>query len=241
MYTNGLYSRVKRRLDDWLNTSSVSVENGDLALDLVNRGQERLEQEYDWEQLYKTSTLPIDSNRIGILPADCVKIIRVYFDPIGLGKALGYYSQDGDLIYGYKTFDEYSKENGLTPEQVQFFFTQPFYPTMLLYKVGLPRFTGQGIEHSFFSEGLLLRASQLEHLAENGASASEYQLIEREYDKALFNFKKQMAAVNCDYRNTIKDWSGNQVQIQQYSPDGGNTIPRSFAASFDNRYGGYTS
>lgn len=241
MTQNGLYSRVAARMNDFLNTTSMSVENGDLVLDLINRGQERLEMECDWEPLYKTATLPITFDRIAILPNDCEKIIKIYFDPIGLGKALGYYTKDGDLIYGYKRIDEFKKDSGMSPEELQFFFTQPYYPTLLLYLTGLERFTGHGEEHTFFPEQLLLRAAQLEHLEENTANPSDYQTISRSYAEKLFNFKKRVVGTNTDYRNTIKDWSGNQVQIQAYSPDGGQTVPRSFAPSFDNRYGGYTT
>ena len=241
MVTNGLYSRVAARVSYFLNTNSVSVENGNLVLDLINRGQERLEMESDWEQLYKTSTLPIMPDRTALLPIDCEKVIRVYFDPIGLGKALGYYTKDGDLIYGYQRIDVYAKATGMSQEQLKFFFTQPFYPTLLLYKTGLPRFTGTGTEYSFFPEQLLLRAAQLEHLEENPANPADLQSIRIAYQTALFNYKKMVVGTNADYRNTIKDWSGNQVQIQAYSPDGGQTVPRSFSPSFDNRYGGYTT
>ena len=242
MIKNGLYSRVAARLEDFLNTSSMNVENGNLALDLINRGQERLEMECDWEPLFKTSALPIDSDRIAILPDDCEKIVRVYFDPIGLGKAMGYYSKDGDLIYGYKRLTEYSIDKGITKEEAQFFFLQPFFPTLLVYLSGLPRFTDtQDPQYSFFPESLLLRAAQLEHLEENDATnPNTLNNVTRAYELAKFNFKKRVVGVNADYRNTIKDWSGNQVQVQSYSPDGGVTQARTFSPSFDNRYGSYT-
>jgi hypothetical protein len=237
MIFTGLLSNVKNRLTDWLNTTSVSVAGGDLALDLCNRGREMIWQEADWEPLLKRVDLTVDPiTKAATLPADFGKIINCNFDPLGYGKAIGYFSKDGDLIYGYKIDSVFDAVTGFSPPVLTFFYALSFVPK-LVYKATLPRFTTGADQPTFFPEGLLLRAAQLQHVAENGTGTSEYQIIRDEYLRELWRYRSQVQGVNTDMRSNVKDDAGNTVRIVGVDLSGDTAVPRAISPSLDNKYG----
>ncbi|CAK0768800.1 conserved hypothetical protein [Gammaproteobacteria bacterium] len=234
MIYTGLYENVKPRLNDWLN--AIGGEVADLALDLCNRARVKIWQEADWEPLIKRVDLTLDAALSVTLPADFGKIINCNFDPLGYGKAIGYYSKDGSLQYGYKIDYPMVVTSGFTAPILTFFFAVPF-PPKLVYKATLAAFTGVGHEATFFPEELILRAAQLCHITENGIGNTEYQLIEREYLKELNRYKSQVQGVNADQRQDIKDDAGNIIRIKTADLGGEYNNPRAISPSLDVRYG----
>lgn len=247
MIFDGLYERVEARLTDWLNTTSVNVAGGNLALDLCNRGREMLWCEQDWEPLIKRVDLVVDpaTKAVTNFPSDFGKIINCNFDPLGYGKAIGYFWKDGDLIYGYRMDTNFDSSAGFSSPSVTFFYALSFVPK-LVYKATLERFVastkdGNGNvtnpQATFFPENLLLRAAQLQHISENGTGTSEYQIIRDEYLKELWRYRQQVQFANEDQRTNIKDNAGNVVRIIKTDLGGAQNIPRAISPSLDNKYG----
>jgi len=218
---NATIENAYKRLKTWLNVGS-EADVTDIILDYLNRGQRRIARERDWDFLEATTELTLDSDNSASLPA-LDTIIEVYVDSDGDSKPDGYLYNEGRIGSGYTIKDTFDQSTGWT--KVITFFQDVSNSPIVKYKRLVEDFTADyASQYSIFSEDLVLRGAQLEHLEEAGLDNNIYQTILTNYNRELKKAIMAYEDANVDMRSEVRDIEGHRIITENFSLDGDDSI-----------------
>ena len=213
------YTEVSNRFKEWMtdrdNTGDY-VTN--ISLDYINRARQVLSEKTFWDDLMKHSDLTVAS-RIATFPSDYGRTYGMYHDADGDDKADWHYYKDGKYDKGYKLIRNYDKTTGSTFTAT--FYRAPDYTPILLYQVSLANFVGSGTEYLFFPAELLLKQAQILYKEDADDLGGDYDRIINSFKQLLMEHKAGHQFSNPDYVMEQNDATGNLVQNEDYSLDGG--------------------
>jgi hypothetical protein len=234
-FLNEPYSTFSKRLTDWLNTAGGEVTN--LTLDLFNRAQYVLWAYRAWSSLIQQSTLTLVSNTVPAanFPAGFGGIIcAIGIDTNSDGKLDRFFYKDGDVAWGYKIINSFSKATGHSWAIT--FFSTPSANPILVYPKALDDFAGSGTEYSYFPPELLISQAQVTHIEEAGLVGNEYQAIINKHEKLLRDYEQAHQYQNIEMRMRQLDNEGDEISNEAYDMAGGSDSARH--QYFDNNYDG---
>jgi len=210
-----LYNRVK----DVLNIEGGNVS--DVALDLINRAQNRLVMEHEWDGLKKIAALTI-SNKTASMPADFGREIMLYVDSDGDGKPEDYLYKDGLTNSGYRINATFTKAAGYTYTIT--FYETPSSTVYLVYMPNLTEFLAADITgaatYSFFPAEIMVKQALVIHMAESGEENNQYQILKAELTEDIRKFQAASQYSNEDFSRELKNSLGNNVSIDEDYLDG---------------------
>lgn len=219
-YHSDLFSEIKNRLTDWLESTGGAVTA--LEKDLLNRAQRSLWNNAPWDYLVKTQALAL-TNKAATLPADFGKVLSVWHDSDGDGRPdFYYYNSSRYADNGYYIRDAFAKATGHAWTIT--FFAAPSNTPYLEYQATLANFADSGTEYSFFPGDLLLLKAQEIHITEMGLVGSEYQAIKTRLEEELRDYKQAHQWINHDPRVVQNDWHGDPIEVPNYALDGSASV-----------------
>jgi len=218
MPKNVTIANAVKRITDFLNVTGGAIT--DAPTDYLNRAQQQLAGERDWDLLVGRQDLTLDANRSATLPADCDVILEVGSDTDGDGKLDDLFYQDGENANGYKLADTFTLAAGHSVAIT--FFSTPSNTVTLVYKKTLTDFTydstgAYSAQYSFFPEELLVLRAQRIHLEESGLDANQLQAIKDAEDTALRNFTMKNVSNNADAIPRVNDADGKRISFDRYT------------------------
>ena len=172
----------------------------------------------DWEDLIVRYSLSSLSAKSQSLPADFGRVVRLWHDSDGDGRADYWYYAYGKYDDGYYISDDFEKATGHSKTIT--FYRSPTHTPTLEYIKTLDHFEGTGTEYSFFPPDLLLRTAQKVHIEEADLVGNEYQAIINAHAELLRDYEVAHQYRNRDMRNEILDDYGDPIDVEQYNLSG---------------------
>jgi len=208
-----LYSEIKARLEDWLQSSGGSVVL--LPLDLLNRAQDDLTLHKQWSNMMFTEALtPVEGEpRTYSMPDGMASYQIISSDHDGDGKPDEYFYDRSNQVKGYKVEDRFDITTGHA--HVILFYRDPSVLPNVYYQKALTDFQDTDTpQYSFFPSELLLRTAQKIHIEETGLTSSEVTVILNSQKTLLKNYTAIHHNVNTDLKMEILDYEGHPIQTE---------------------------
>lgn len=204
---------IVNRLRDTLVFSDTGNHVSNYALDLLNRAQNWLSMNRQWDFLKKTATITLDSNRQAVLPSDLNSILAIYVDVSGIGKPTVYYNvESNDVSKRYEIFDTFSVDTGHV-KTITFPSNAPVLGTLiLLYTYNLPNIEA-GQTYTFFPSELLFRCAQKIHHEDKGTTGDSIEYTIKAFNELMDSFIRNSQYNNQNMDQTINDKYGNPLKI----------------------------
>lgn len=234
-YGSEVFSTAYNRMKDWLIEANDGGNVTDLALDLLNRAQERLRMYRPWEELVKQQALTV-SSKTASLPSDCGEILALWHDSDSDGHPdFYYYNRSRRVDTGYRMTDSFTKAAGHA--RTITFYAAPSYTVYLEYIIKLDDFANSGTEYSFFPIDLLVAQAQIIHYTEQDLVDEGYRAVFDNWQRLLVDYEQAHSWRNIDMRWEITDDQNNDVEQEVYSLiDGPDVEPTNSDPSYDNRH-----
>lgn len=217
-YNAETYTVISNRLSDWLRVTGGKVSN--LPLDLLNRGQNKIQGEKPWSKLMFNIELEQveDETNTYLLPDEMITYKLLGYDTDEDGKMDGYFYRHARRSQGFEIEDRFDKAAG--HKYYVRFYVAPFNTPIVRYQKQLTDFTGEDTEYSYFPGEFLLRAAQLVHIEETGLKPSDVQIIKNSYNDELKKYESNHHMVNNDLRMEMLDNAGTPISTESTSLQG---------------------
>lgn len=220
-YNNETYTNLKNRLNDWLRVTGGDVTS--LPQDLLNRGQNKIQEEEPWSQLMIDAAMSAVSGeaKTYAFPSDMVCYKLIGYDNDSDGKPDQYFYRHSQRVAeGYRVENRFDISTGQS--LVAIFYQNPSYPPIVRYQKQLEDFddTEETAQYSYFPGELLIRAAQLIHVEETGLTGVAIDAIKTSYNDLLMRYKANHQYVNNDLRMEILDNGGSLISTESTSLTG---------------------
>lgn len=212
-YNQPLYSELKARLEDWIQSSGGSVQT--LPLDLLNRAQDDLTIHRQWsDMMFTTPLVPVNGeDKAYSMPSGMASYKIISSDHDEDGKPDEYFYDRSIQDKGYNIEDRFDILSGHA--HVVIFYRDPNNLPNVYYQKALSDFTDIGTpQYSFFPAELLLRTAQKIHIEETGLTSAEVTVILNSQQKLIDKYTASHHNVNNDLKMEILDSEGYPIQTE---------------------------